>query len=192
MVVVGDVAGHGAEAAALTALARYTLRSAGQLTRDPGRAAQQLNATLRDLPQMSLCTAVCAKLQLEEDGKRARLTLANCGHPRPLLLRDDAVRELGETSPMAGAFDDGEWRCADLVLEAGDVILLYTDGVLDTVGTEERFGAERLHATLEAAGTVEPSVLVERLAHALERFRHGPQRDDTAIVAVRFLGAVAE
>ena len=58
MLVVGDVAGHGAEAAALTALARYTLRSAGQLTRDPARAAAQLNATLRDLPQLSLCTTV--------------------------------------------------------------------------------------------------------------------------------------
>ncbi len=188
MLVVGDVAGHGAEAAALTALARYTLRSAGQLTRDPGRAAQQLNATLRDLPQMSLCTAVCAKLLTEDDG-RARLTLANCGHPRPLLLRDGAVCELGEASPMAGAFDTGEWVCADVVLEVGDVLVLYTDGVLDTVGTEERFGAERLHAALRSAETVEPSGLVEHLAHTLEGFRHGPQRDDTAIVMVRFLGS---
>lgn len=189
MVVVGDVAGHGAEAAALTALARYTLRSAGQLTRDPGRAAQQLNATLRDLPQMSLCTAVCAQLRM--DGERARLTLANCGHPRPLLLREGAIRELGDAGAVAGAFDDGEWPCADVLLQAGDLLVLYTDGVLDTVGADERFGAERLLATLASAGTVDPEALIERVAHALERFRQGPQRDDTAIVAVRFLGAAA-
>ena len=94
---------------------------------------------------------------------------------------------------MAGAFDDGAWRCAEVVLDGrATCSLLYTDGVLDTVGTDERFGAERLRATLEPQATVEPSVLVAQLAHALEPFRHGPQRDDTAIVAVRFLGGVAE
>jgi hypothetical protein len=75
---------------------------------------------------------------------RAPLTLANCGHPQPLLLRDGAIRPLGRAGPMAGAFDDGEWRTAEVVLRAGDVLLLYTDGVLDTVGEHERFGLERL------------------------------------------------
>jgi PAS domain S-box-containing protein len=187
MTVVGDVAGHGAEAAALTALARYTLRSAGQLTRDPERAVRQLNATLRDLPQLSLCTAVCAQLRVESSA-RATLTLANCGHPQPLLLRDGAVRAIGEAGPMAGAFDDGTWSCAEIALRAGDVLLLYTDGVLDTVGETERFGFERLHATLEQASGREPDALVARLAGALEAFRHGPQRDDTAIVALGFEG----
>lgn len=187
MVVVGDVAGHGAEAAALTALARWTLRSAGQLTRDPARAARQLNATLRDLPQLSLCTALCGRLRVESD-ERATLTLANCGHPRPLLLRGGALRELGAPGPMAGAYDDGDWPCAEVALRAGDVLLLYTDGVLDTVGEHDRFGVERLHATLRAVAAVEPCTLVRHLAETLDAFRRGPQRDDTAIVAVGFGG----
>jgi hypothetical protein len=187
MLVVGDVAGHGAEAAALTALARYTLRSAGQLTRDPARAAQQLNATLRDLPQLSLCTTVCAHLRAAP-GAQATLTLANCGHPPPLLVREGRVEELGGVGPMAGAFDDGEWHCTVVALEPGDTLLLYTDGVLDTVGEQERFGEQRLRAALEQARTTEPNALVAQLAAALERFRRGPQRDDTAIAAVRFLG----
>ena len=187
MLVVGDVAGHGAEAAALTALARYTLRSAGQLTRDPARAAAQLNATLRDRPQLSLCTAVCAHVRPATDG-RATLTLANCGHPRPLLVRDGAIEEIGGVGPMAGAFDDGVWTTTELALQAGDGLVLYTDGVLDTVGEHERFGVERLHATLAAAAGADPSALVGQLARTLERFRRGPQRDDTAIAAVRFVG----
>lgn len=187
MLVVGDVAGHGAEAAALTALARYTLRSAGQLTRDPARAAQQLNATLRDLPQLSLCTSICAHVRNGgPPGGEVTVTLANCGHPRPLLVRDGEVEELGGVGPMAGAFDDGVWDCTEVTLHAADTLLLYTDGVLDTVGEDERFGADRLRDVLEGAGTAEPSVLVSRLAAALEAFRRGPQRDDTAIVAVRF------
>jgi PAS domain S-box-containing protein len=189
MLVVGDVAGHGAEAAALTALARYTLRSAGQLTRDAARAAHQLNATLRDLPQLSLCTAVCAHLRTTS-ATEATVTLANCGHPRPLLLRDGAIEELGCVGPMAGAFDDGAWRCTEVPLRAGDTLVLYTDGVLDVVGERERFGAERLRTVVGAAGS-EPAALIEALADALERFGRGPQRDDTAIVALRFVGTAA-
>lgn len=187
MLAIGDVAGHGAEAAALTALARYTLRSAGQLTRDPGRAGRQLNATLRDLPQLSLCTAVCAHLR-RDPAERALLTLANCGHPRPLLLRDGRVREVGDVGPIAGAFDEGEWACTEVELLPGDVLVLYTDGVLDTVGAEDRFGEQRLHATLEATPAADPVALLAALAAALADYQRGPQRDDTAAVALRFAG----
>jgi PAS domain-containing protein len=191
MLVMGDVAGHGAEAAALTALARYTLRSAGQLTRDPARAVHQLNATLRDLPQLSLCTAVCAHVRTSEETAEAHVTLTNCGHPRPLLVRAGRLVELGCVGPMAGAFDDSEWSCTEVTLEAGDTLVLYTDGVLDTVGEADRFGEERLLAALEVAGTADPEALVAELANALETFRQGPQRDDIAIVAVRFTGVRA-
>ncbi len=191
MLVVGDVAGHGAEAAALTALARWTLRSTGQLTSDPARAMQQLNATLRDLPQLSLCTAVCAHVRAGEDASEALVTLANCGHPRPLLVRDGRLEELGCIGPMAGAFDDGAWDCTEVVLHAGDTLVLYTDGVLDTVGAADRFGEQRLRTALEAAGTAEPDGLVAALADALDAFRRGPQHDDVAIAAVRFTGVPA-
>lgn len=191
MLAVGDVAGHGAEAAALTALARWTLRSTSQLTRNSARAMRQLNATLRDLPQLSLCTAVCAHLRAAPGAAEATATIANCGHPRPLLVRDGRVQEVGCVGPMAGAFDDGEWNTEVVTLRAGDALVLYTDGVLDTVGAEDRFGPERLHAALAGARSGDPDTLVGELASALERFRQGPQRDDTAIAAVRFLGVPA-
>jgi len=192
MLVMGDVAGHGAEAAALTALARYTLRSAGQLTRDAVRAVHQLNAALRDLPQLSLCTAVCAHVRLARAGGAALVTLANCGHPRPLLLRDGRLEEVGCVGPMAGAFDDSSWSGTEIALQPDDTLVLYTDGVLDTVGTEERFGAERLQAALAEADSSEPQALVSALAGALNAFRDGAQRDDTAIVALRFTGVPAD
>jgi phosphoserine phosphatase RsbU/P len=187
MVVIGDVAGQGAEAATLTGLARYTLRTAGQLTGDPARAMAQLNATLRGQHQLSLCTAVCALVQIA--GETATVELANCGHPRPLLLRDGTLAELGEPGPMAGAFDDGAWPGTRLALRPGDTLLLYTDGVLDAVGAADRFGAERLHDALRTAPSPHPPALVEHLAAALDAFQVGAQRDDTAIVALRFLGA---
>ncbi len=188
MLVIGDVAGHGAEAAALTALARYTLRAAGQLMRAPDGAARHLNATLRDLPQLSICTAVCAHLRVAEGGAAAELTFANCGHPRPLLLRDGRAEEVGDVSPIAGAFDDGDWSCTATTLRPGDLLLLYTDGVLEAVGAHERFGAARLRAAVEGCPAAEPEAVVARVAGALDAFRAGPQRDDTAIVALRFAG----
>lgn len=188
MLVVGDVAGHGAEAAALTALARWTLRSTSQLTRDPARAMRQLNATLRDLPQLSLCTSVCAHVRAGDADGEASVRLANCGHPPPLLVRGGEVVEIGGVGPMAGAFDDGSWECTDVALRTGDALVLYTDGVLDTVGEHERFGFERLRATLETSGREQPDALVARLAAEIEAFRSGPQRDDIAIAAVRFVG----
>ena len=71
MIVIGDVAGQGARAAALTGLARFTLRSIGQLTGDPVRAAEQLNRTLRDQPDLSLCTAACLLLRSGPTGLTA-------------------------------------------------------------------------------------------------------------------------
>jgi serine phosphatase RsbU (regulator of sigma subunit) len=189
MIVVGDVAGQGAEAATLTALARYTLRGVGQLTSDPSRAVCQLNETLRDQPQMSLCTAICAHVR--RDGRdRATIAIANCGHPKPLLVRDGRVDELGDAGTMAGAFDGETWETASVELRAGDALVLYTDGVLDTVGAAERFGEARLLETLRV-GPADPEALVAHVAATLDAFRHGPQRDDTAVVALRFMGGEA-
>ena len=121
------------------------------------------------------------------------MTLANCGHPRPLLLRDGRLEELGCVGPMAGAFDDGAWGCTEIALQAGDTLVLYTDGVLDTVGAAgDRFGDGSGCARRSGgAEHAEPEALVAALADALEAFRQGPQRDDTAIVAVRFTGVPA-
>jgi GAF domain-containing protein/anti-sigma regulatory factor (Ser/Thr protein kinase) len=186
MLVIGDVTGHGAEAAALTALARYTLLSTGQLTGDPARAMRQLNATLRDLPRLSLCTVVCAHLHAQPGGDGVTVTIANCGHPPPLRLRDGQLDEVGVSGPVAGAFDEGEWPRTDVELHAGDALVLYTDGVTDTVGAGERFGERRLHAALREAAEPSPQALLDRLMAELDAFRVGSPRDDTAAVALRF------
>ena len=139
MVVVGDVAGQGARAAALTGLARFTLRTAGQITGDPARAAEQLNRTLRAEPDLSLCTAVCV-LIAEGDESGLTAMVVSLGHPLPVLLRAGTATELGAPGPLAGAFDDAEWPVTPARLERGDALVLYTDGVFDTVGVEARLG----------------------------------------------------
>ena len=181
MVVIGDVAGQGARAAALTGMARFTLRSVGQLTGDPVRAAEQLNRTLRDQPELSLCTAVCLLLREDADGLEA--VTVSMGHPLPALLRDGAVTGLGRPEALAGAFDDEVWSASRTVLRPGDAIVLYTDGVFDTVGRDGRLGEEQLLALLGASPPGAAAV-VAHVDAVLHDFQAGPQADDTALVAL--------
>jgi PAS domain S-box-containing protein len=181
--VIGDVVGQGAEAATLTSLARFTLRAAGQLTGEPAVAARQLNATLVDRPELSLCTAVCARLERRPDGG-ARARIACCGHPLPLLVRDGGVSEAGRPGPILGAGPREDWPVTELDLRPGDTLVLYTDGITEALGERERFGEERLVRCL-GEGPCEPEGLVAHLVRTLDAFQLPGQRDDTAVLALR-------
>jgi sigma-B regulation protein RsbU (phosphoserine phosphatase) len=191
MVVIGDVQGQGARAAALTGLVRYTLRSAGQLTGDPLQAVRQVNHTLREQPELSLCTVAAALLR---PGRDSPLELASvaCGHPLPVLVRGGEPVELGRPTPLLGAFEEAAPRLTVTALADGDALVLYTDGVLDTTGEDGRFEEQRLMALLRGAEP-DPATLVARIDAALQAFQSGAQRDDTATLAlaVRDARAVA-
>lgn len=185
MVVVGDVAGRGAEAAALTSLSRYTLRTAGKLLGDPVATLEQLNAALRERPGLSLVSVCCAVLR-EADGQ-ATADVVLAGHPPAFHVRAGNPQPVGEFAPFLGAYESGEWTPVTVDLEPGDQLVLYTDGVIDTVGEEERFGEDRLVATLHgAAGATDA---VARIEAAVRNFARGTQADDIAVIAVERLPA---
>lgn len=183
IVLVGDVAGHGAEAAALTALSRHTLRTAGRLLGEPSAVAEQLNLALRELPQLSLVSLCCAALRIADGSARAEVLLA--GHPTAFRVRGEELAPAGAPSPLLGIDDDCRWRTAPVSLEPGDLLVLYTDGVIDTFGESGRFGEERLVQTLRGAADADDAI--DRVETALSAFAHGPQRDDTAVLVVERL-----
>ena len=182
MVLIGDVTGKGVEAAAMTALVRHGARFVGEYAPNPAEVLARLDRALRRQPALSLCTALC--LRLEGD----HVTIASAGHPLPLLIADDGVRTVGQPGSVLGAFDDGAWPIAELTVGARDVLLLYTDGVTDTVGEAGRFGEQRLHAALAEHGPRAPGELLARLEESLSRFQTGAQVDDTAALALRLAG----
>ncbi len=185
MVLVGDVAGRGAEAAALTSLSRYTFRTAGKLLGDPIAALGQLNDALRERPRLSLVSVCCVMLRLRNGDASAELVLA--GHPPAYHVRHGSSRPVGVFAPFLGAYELGDWEATTIRLEPGDQLVLYTDGVIDTVGEDERFGEERLARTLRDAGGAADAV--RRVEHALVLFARGSQVDDTAVVAIERLHA---
>jgi PAS domain S-box-containing protein len=182
LTIVGDVAGRGATAAALTGLARHTLRTAATLIDDPLAAIRKLNSELLALDTMSLCS-VAAMLLTEDGDGNATAEVICAGHPLPLLVRGGTVQPMGSFSPMLGAYPIDDWERTSFGLEPGDVIVLFTDGVFDTVGEDGRFGEERLAVTLE--GAIDAADAVARIDAALSAYEVGEQADDTAILAVQ-------
>lgn len=179
MLVIGDVTGRGAEAASITALARYTLRTAAILTNDPEVALATLNRALLARGGTALCSV--AALALSEDPEQP-VRLAVAGHPPPLLIDGEAVAEMAGSDPVLGAFADVNWAIEETSFEPGQQIVLVTDGIIEAAGDRGRFGEERLRA--ELAGANNPALAVRRLEGALNGFTAGALDDDVAILAL--------
>ena len=93
---------------------------------------------------------------LTDDGRpRADLVLA--GHPPAFHVRAGAARPVGVFAPFLGAYEHGGWEAITIELAPGDQLVLYTDGVIDTVGQTERFGEERLAADAAAEAGAPPT-----------------------------------
>ena len=179
MLVIGDVTGHGARAASVTAQARYTLRTAAWLSGDPLVALATLNSALLARADSALCSVVA--LSLSSDATQP-VRLAVAGHLPPLLVDGDAVTEIAEAGPVLGAFGDASWSLEQAAVGPGQQLVAVTDGITEAGGPAERFGETRLHA--ELAGSPSPAVAVSRIEGALDLFTAGALDDDAAALAV--------
>jgi serine phosphatase RsbU (regulator of sigma subunit)/ketosteroid isomerase-like protein len=183
MLVIGDVTGRGAEAASITALARYTLRTAAVLTNDPEVAIATLNRALLARGGTALCSV--AALALSDDPTQP-VRLAVAGHLPPLLVDGEVVVEVAGSDPVLGAFADVEWTIEQASFEPGQQIVLVTDGIIEATGEQGRFGEERLRA--ELSGSSNPAHAVQRLEGALHGFTDGALDDDVAILSLSRAG----
>lgn len=185
MVVVGDVCGKGAEAASLTALARYTLRAAAiQEGAEPARLLTQLNEALcLQRSDDRFVTAVCAFLDTDEEGP-LRVTVSVAGHPPPLIVRADGTIERVTTrGALLGVWDDPGLSETSTELGPGDRLVLYTDGVLEAHAPEGPFeeGFERALAELPAQSSTETIGSLHRVLD----LGGGDARDDIAVLVVQ-------
>ncbi|MDQ2630714.1 MAG: SpoIIE family protein phosphatase [Actinomycetota bacterium] len=180
MVVIGDVTGRGAQAAAVTAHARYTLRTAAALTGDPVVALGTLNREL--LGRGTNLCSVAAMAITEDSTEPVRLAVA--GHPPPLLVDGTTVSEAASPAPVLGAFSEEEWKVEAATVAPGQQLVVITDGITEAEGEEpgERFGEERLRT--ELVGITSPALAAQRLEGALHQFTGGKLEDDAAIIAI--------
>ena len=181
---VGDVTGKGAAAAAITARARYTMISVAQLTGQAADALERVNLALVELGGLPFCTVACA--QLRGDPEEGRIDVISAGHPLPFLVREGAVERVGHSGPLLGFDRDARWTSTPVTVDPGDALVLFSDGVTDTIGLDrERFGEQRLREVLTAAAGAPASELVDSLDSRLLEFQDSEQRDDIAVLVMR-------
>jgi PAS domain S-box-containing protein len=184
-VVMGDVCGKGPDAAAVTALARYTLRAAAMRERLPSRSLALLNeAMLRQRDDRRFCTVAYAYLEPMSEG--ARIGFASGGHPLPLLLRaDGSVQAVGAPGSLLGVLPDPTFEDRSLSLAPGDALVFYTDGVIEGRGSNgplDEAGLAQLVASCAGDGA---DAIAARVEDAAVAAQDGSPRDDIAVLVLR-------
>lgn len=179
-VLLGDVTGRGVEAASMTSLLRYGARFLVRDEHSPAAILGRLDEALRELPGLSLCTALCVRLGGGE------VVISSAGHPMPLIVSDGGgVRELADSGPLLGGWAGSHWWDSTLHLAPEETLFMYTDGVTDARGERGRFGLDRLERLLSQAAGGSPHELLAALEAALDAFQIAGQSDDTGAVALR-------
>jgi sigma-B regulation protein RsbU (phosphoserine phosphatase) len=179
--MIGDVSGKGLPAALRMAVARTVFRHEARRGEPPGATLAGVNrGILREIPQ-GMITMLYATVDL----RGGELRIANAGHNFPVLI-GRSVAELELTGLPLGVDGDSEYEECRVVLDHGETIVLYTDGVVEaTAADEQMFGYERLAALLVAQAALRPRALLAALLHELRAWSGGRQADDITMVIVR-------
>ena len=183
--LIGDVQGKGPDAAAVTALARHTLRAAAAFEHSPSAVLTLLHRALREQrTDDRFITVAYAHMQVAVE--HIRLELACGGHPLPLVVHPDGqVEPVGRLGTLLGTDIEPQLYDVTVELGAGEVLLLYTDGVTEVRRRRrEVFGLPQLTELLRTCAGLAPDAVADRVEAAVISASEGRLRDDMAILAL--------
>jgi serine phosphatase RsbU (regulator of sigma subunit) len=181
--VVGDVCGKGAEAAALTGFLRHTTIAYARESTGPGQVLAKVNRAMMDQDFAGqFATAILVHLGFLQDG--VKLTLAVAGHPAALLARlGGPVEEFGDRGTLLGVFADPVIEEVSTVLAPGDALALYTDGLTEAHAPNRTITAQEM---IERIRQRPPQLAQDAIDALLELVDlDGDVRDDIAILAAQ-------
>jgi serine phosphatase RsbU (regulator of sigma subunit)/PAS domain-containing protein len=183
---IGDVCGTGPEAAAVTGLARHSLRLLAREGLSAPEVLKRLNAAILDEGARSrFLTLLYGELTPHQDGT-VEIRSVCAGHPLPLRLRPDGtVTAASEPQPLLGVIEDLELTEESFTLEPGDVLLCVTDGVTERREGSRMLGDDGLAEVLAGCTGLTAGAVAARVLRAVERFAPEPASDDMAILALR-------
>jgi sigma-B regulation protein RsbU (phosphoserine phosphatase) len=183
--VLADVSGKGVPAALLMANLQACFRT--QAASGVRRPAELLKAVHKHFYSSTGSDRFATLFFGSYDDRTRRMRYANCGHCAPLLLRANGeMMKLEPTAPMLGAFE--EWSCAEdeISLNAGDTLLLYSDGVTEAANLAgDEFGEDRLVQALRKSDGSTAEDLVRKIVQAVSTFSGASRMDDITVVAIR-------
>jgi len=182
--VLGDVCGKGAAAAAVTSLIRYSIRAFLLTESSPWRLLELVNDAMRR-EELSSRFATAVTAWIESEGPIRRVRVSTAGHPRPLLLKASGeVAPMGGPGTLLGVFDELELDHFETEVGPGDTLVLYTDGLLDSRAPERVLSEDSVVEALRGWQDASPEEILEHL----ERLAVGPRelpRDDIAVLVYR-------
>ena len=185
--LIGDVAGKGPEAAAVTSLTRHTLRALTLRGAAPVECLELLNGALLTEPSVAgrFCTVLYVRVAPIPSGG-ALLTLATGGHLPPRIRRADGrVQRVDVRGSIVGGLRTPVFDAADVELGPGDVLVLFTDGVTELRGHDAGVGERLLDELLASLAGPSPTAIVEAIEAQSVDAQAGEPRDDIALVALR-------
>jgi serine phosphatase RsbU (regulator of sigma subunit) len=175
---IGDVAGHGIDAAVVMSRVRQAILSVGIEESDPANVLARANEILL-MQDVTIVTAICGMIDLTQGVIR----MANAGHPPAMMLFDgERVEKIGATGPPLGAVDKATYAVTSVLATPGSLLTLYTDGLIEYDRDWEE-GERRVLAVLHSihAQSVDPA------ASLLQRIFNGEAPpDDVAILTISF------
>jgi phosphoserine phosphatase RsbU/P len=182
-ILVVDVSGHGAPAAIVMAMIRAVVHAYPAVADDPPALLHYINRHFRFLWETPMyATALYAVL----DARRRTLRLSSAGHPLPLLRRGKQTSPISVETAMCVLWDElGDVPCVEHPLEAGDVIMFYTDGITDRQAAGgAMFDLDRLRDALTRATAQVPAEIVTSIVGDLDAFAGGEEPDDDQTLLV--------
>ena len=180
--VIGDVSGHGIEPSITAFQVKYLLRVFLTEYRDPAQALEKLNAVLSRHGGNEEFASLCVVLF---DLAAGTMRVASAGHPPAILWHDGGIRFLRATGPLLTLDPDGSYTSRETELVPGDMLVMYTDGLVEARSGDQLFGDDRVAQMVRRDPGQQASVLCKVLLEAARDFSAAPLGDDVAILAIR-------
>jgi len=182
---IGDASGKGLAAALMIANVQSTVRTAASFAESDGPAV--LAAVNRQVHASSLEDRFATLFYGVFDGTKRRLQYVNAGHNPPMVIRrDGSIISLEAGGAPVGIFADSSYEQGTVELNPGDLILAYTDGVIESTNpAESEWGVEGLRKAATRSTALCADEIVDAIFTSMDGFSLGRQTDDATVVVVR-------
>lgn len=187
-IVIGDVMGKGIRAGLLMSNLQGAMRILSTQFASPAPLLERLNTWMcRNIPVTKFISLVLLELS-PADGKEARLTYTNAGHPPPIIVRRTGKIERFEvTGGILGVHEEFIYEERDVTLMPGDLLLLYTDGIVESENPHgDHFEEDRLIRFMRQHRTESPGTIIDSLLQDVLDFSGNSQpMDDMTVILLR-------
>ena len=191
MFLIADVSGKGVPAALFMMTTKTLINYIAQTSMEPKDIIQTINKKICENNKQGFFITLLAGIVNINTGK---ITFINCGHNPPLVKKNNGDFEYLklDSNIVLGAFDSAEFNVSESVLNKGDTIFIYTDGITEAVNSsDEQYGETRLLETINTLKTESAKSIIEKIKTNVKEFAQGvAQSDDMTMLAFKYNGKV--